>query len=85
MRPAGYDPCTGEYAETYFNRPDVQAALHANVTKIGYNWTHCRCRAVSWLFTYYCSGLIQTRPLLLSTHRSTHFVFFYEINSSLCG
>jgi serine carboxypeptidase-like clade II len=47
MRPAGYDPCTGEYAETYFNRPDVQAALHANVTKIGYNWTHCRCRAVS--------------------------------------
>lgn len=43
MRPAGYDPCTSEYAETYFNRPDVQAALHANVTKLGYNWTHCRC------------------------------------------
>ena len=43
MKPAGYDPCTAEYAEVYFNRPDVQAALHANVTKIGYNWTHCRC------------------------------------------
>ncbi|EMS66545.1 Serine carboxypeptidase-like 34 [Triticum urartu] len=41
MRPAGYDPCTSEYSEVYFNRPDVQAALHANVTKIGYNWTHC--------------------------------------------
>ncbi|XP_020161023.2 serine carboxypeptidase-like 34 [Aegilops tauschii subsp. strangulata] len=41
MRPAGYDPCTTQYSEVYFNRPDVQAALHANVTKIGYNWTHC--------------------------------------------
>jgi serine carboxypeptidase-like clade II len=47
MKPAGYDPCTAEYAETYFNRPDVQAALHANVTKIGYNWTHCRCVTLS--------------------------------------
>lgn len=43
MKPAGYDPCTAEYSEVYFNRPDVQAALHANVTKIGYNWTRCRC------------------------------------------
>lgn len=41
MRSAGYDPCTTQYSEVYFNRPDVQAALHANVTKIGYNWTHC--------------------------------------------
>jgi serine carboxypeptidase-like clade II len=43
MRPAGYDPCTTEYTETYFNRPDVQAALHVNVTKLSYNWTSCRC------------------------------------------
>ena len=46
MKPAGYDPCTAEYAEVYFNRPDVQAALHANVTRIGYNWTRCRCVVV---------------------------------------
>jgi hypothetical protein len=51
MKPAGYDPCTAEYAEVYFNRPDVQAALHANVTKIGYNWTHCRCIVVVCLVT----------------------------------
>lgn len=38
---AGYDPCLGNYAEIYFNRPDVQEALHANTTGIAYNWTGC--------------------------------------------
>ncbi|XP_043695405.1 serine carboxypeptidase-like 34 [Telopea speciosissima] len=41
-RPAGYDPCVSDYSEVYFNRQDVQEALHANVTKnIPYPWTHC--------------------------------------------
>ncbi|KAH7415987.1 hypothetical protein KP509_14G069900 [Ceratopteris richardii] len=38
---AGYDPCLENYAEVYFNRPDVQKALHANTTGISYNWTAC--------------------------------------------
>ncbi|KAL0708880.1 hypothetical protein Bca4012_075306 [Brassica carinata] len=38
---SGYDPCTERYAEIYYNRPDVQKALHANVTKIPYKWTAC--------------------------------------------
>ncbi|WCJ25587.1 serine carboxypeptidase-like 25 [Euphorbia peplus] len=37
----GYDPCTEKYAEVYYNRPDVQRALHANITKIPYKWTAC--------------------------------------------
>lgn len=41
-RLAGYDPCISRYAEVYYNRPDVQKALHANVTKIPYPWTGCR-------------------------------------------
>uniref|UniRef100_A0A0D9VIP1 Carboxypeptidase n=1 Tax=Leersia perrieri TaxID=77586 RepID=A0A0D9VIP1_9ORYZ len=48
MRPAGYDPCTSNHAEVYFNRADVQEALHANVTKIGYNWTHCSDAIGRW-------------------------------------
>eukprot|EP00258_Populus_trichocarpa_P040174 XP_024456193.1 serine carboxypeptidase-like 34 [Populus trichocarpa] len=32
--PAGYDPCSMNHATDYFNLPDVQAALHANVTNI---------------------------------------------------
>lgn len=39
---SGYDPCTENYAEKYYNRPDVQKALHANVTGIPYKWTACR-------------------------------------------
>lgn len=38
---SGYDPCTEKYAEIYYNRQDVQRALHANTTKIPYRWTAC--------------------------------------------
>ncbi|XP_057767208.1 serine carboxypeptidase 24-like [Salvia miltiorrhiza] len=38
---SGYDPCTESYAEIYYNRPDVQKALHANTTGIPYKWTAC--------------------------------------------
>ncbi|KAI3846218.1 hypothetical protein MKW92_031860 [Papaver armeniacum] len=39
--PAGYDPCSQNHATTYFNRPDVQEALHANVTNISRSWSLC--------------------------------------------
>nr|TKR78635.1 hypothetical protein D5086_0000279510 [Populus alba] len=38
--PAGYDPCTMN-ATDYFNLPDVQAALHANVTNIPEPYVLC--------------------------------------------
>ncbi|EXC33987.1 Serine carboxypeptidase-like 34 [Morus notabilis] len=47
-RSAGYDPCASEYTAVYLNRPDVQAALHANVTKIPYPWTHCSENISFW-------------------------------------
>lgn len=37
-----YDPCTENYAEIYYNRPEVQRAMHANHTVIPYKWTACR-------------------------------------------
>ncbi|KAG6489766.1 hypothetical protein ZIOFF_051045 [Zingiber officinale] len=46
--PVGYDPCVPNYTEKYFNRPDVQEALHANATKIGYTWTHCSDAISKW-------------------------------------
>ncbi|CAG7911705.1 unnamed protein product [Brassica rapa] len=39
--PYAYDPCTPHYAEKYFNRKDVQVALHANVTNLPYPYTAC--------------------------------------------
>ena len=42
-RVSGYDPCTESYAEKYYNRKDVQKAMHANTTgSIPYKWTACR-------------------------------------------
>ncbi|KAM3714377.1 hypothetical protein ACB098_01G329600 [Castanea mollissima] len=40
-RLSGYDPCTSNYAEKYYNRPEVQKAMHANVNGILRNWTEC--------------------------------------------
>ncbi|KAG8065339.1 hypothetical protein GUJ93_ZPchr0004g38664 [Zizania palustris] len=39
--PAGYDPCTEEYVGRYFNREDVQRALHANRTGLSYPYSPC--------------------------------------------
>ncbi|KAI4346355.1 hypothetical protein L6164_007257 [Bauhinia variegata] len=36
-----YDPCTERYSDLYFNHPEVQKALHANVTGISYPWETC--------------------------------------------
>ncbi|KAJ1422103.1 Serine carboxypeptidase, serine active site [Sesbania bispinosa] len=47
-KPAGYDPCASDYTEVYLNRPEVQKALHANVTKIPYPWTHCSDNITFW-------------------------------------
>ncbi|WOL07371.1 serine carboxypeptidase-like 35 [Canna indica] len=44
----GYDPCTEDYVEKYFNREDVQRALHANVTHIYYPYSTCSEVIHSW-------------------------------------
>ncbi|KAL5721525.1 Serine carboxypeptidase-like 35 [Ranunculus cassubicifolius] len=46
--PSGYDPCTDDYTLKYFNRKDVQKALHANVTKLNYPYTSCSSQILSW-------------------------------------
>lgn len=36
-----YDPCTERYSSIYYNRPEVQIAMHANTTGIQYSWKTC--------------------------------------------
>ncbi|XP_057498761.1 serine carboxypeptidase-like 40 [Actinidia eriantha] len=36
-----FDPCSDNYVYAYLNTPEVQKALHANVTKISYDWEPC--------------------------------------------
>lgn len=39
--PRAYDPCTERHSTEYYNHPDVQKAMHANVTGIPYPWRTC--------------------------------------------
>ncbi|KAI3889818.1 hypothetical protein MKX03_033856 [Papaver bracteatum] len=40
--PAGiFDPCSVQYIDYYLNIPEVQKALHANVTGLPYQWESC--------------------------------------------
>ncbi|KAG8067613.1 hypothetical protein GUJ93_ZPchr0005g14835 [Zizania palustris] len=41
MTGSSYDPCTERHSTVYYNRPEVQKALHANVTGINYTWATC--------------------------------------------
>ncbi|KAG1362684.1 serine carboxypeptidase-like 34 [Cocos nucifera] len=57
--PAGYDPCLQTYATEYFNRPDVQEALHANVTKLTRPWSLCS-RSVTKAWKQYERSILPT-------------------------
>jgi hydroxymandelonitrile lyase/serine carboxypeptidase-like clade 2 len=38
-----YDPCTAWYSTSYLNMPEVQKAMHANVSGIiKYPWALCK-------------------------------------------
>ncbi|CAL9044094.1 unnamed protein product [Musa banksii] len=43
-----FDPCSGVYIKAYLNDPDVQKALHANVTKLDYPWSGCSQVIPNW-------------------------------------
>jgi len=39
---SGYDYCPDDYVRKYFNKKNVQRAIHANVTNLPYPFTVCR-------------------------------------------
>ncbi|CAI9102942.1 OLC1v1001339C2 [Oldenlandia corymbosa var. corymbosa] len=42
------DPCSEYYVYAYFNLPEVQKALHANITNIPYDWEPCSDVLANW-------------------------------------
>ncbi|CAN6450360.1 unnamed protein product [Victoria cruziana] len=45
----GYDPCSEHYAVQYYNRLDVQRAMHANTSGIPYKWRSCSVELKQWV------------------------------------
>lgn len=43
------DPCSDNYVTAYLNRRDVQEAMHANVTKVKYEWSPCSDVITKWV------------------------------------
>jgi len=39
---SGYDSCPDDHVREFFNKKDVQRAIHANVTNLSYPYTLCR-------------------------------------------
>ncbi|CAA0824457.1 Serine carboxypeptidase-like 40 [Striga hermonthica] len=48
-----FDPCSDYYVYAYLNRPDVQKALHANVTKLPHDWGSCTNILKKWMDSPY--------------------------------
>ncbi|XP_075647084.1 serine carboxypeptidase-like 40 [Castanea sativa] len=44
-----FDPCSDYYVRAYMNRPDVQEALHANVTRLTHDWEPCSNVIRKWV------------------------------------
>ncbi|GAB4832493.1 Serine carboxypeptidase-like 40 [Ancistrocladus abbreviatus] len=42
------DPCSDTYVHAYLNTPEVQKALHANVTNLNYDWEPCSDVINNW-------------------------------------
>ncbi|CAL9171792.1 unnamed protein product [Musa hybrid cultivar] len=44
-----FDPCTSIYVNAYLNDPEVQKALHANITRLNYSWSSCSRVISNWV------------------------------------
>ncbi|CAK9154473.1 unnamed protein product [Ilex paraguariensis] len=45
---SAFDPCSEDYIFSYLNIPEVQKALHANVTSLPYPWETCSNQIHRW-------------------------------------
>ncbi|OMO74889.1 Peptidase S10, serine carboxypeptidase [Corchorus olitorius] len=70
-----FDPCSKDYLHSYLNIPQVQRALHANVTALPYPWKSCRqCYCTIYLsFLTSCKGnQIENLNKLIKSRKSSN-------------
>uniref|UniRef100_A0ACD5UIU4 Uncharacterized protein n=1 Tax=Avena sativa TaxID=4498 RepID=A0ACD5UIU4_AVESA len=68
-----FDTCTSNYVEAYLNKPDVQKALHANVTRIGRPWLAC-----SEVFTRWVDSATTVLPIIRELVKNNIRVWVYS-------
>ncbi|KAF9676705.1 hypothetical protein SADUNF_Sadunf08G0030700 [Salix dunnii] len=80
-----YDPCTERYSKVYFNHPEVQKALHANVTGIPYPWKTCSDIVGDYWADSPLSMLPIYKELIAAGLRIWVYRFAYSRRDTLCA
>ncbi|DBA89195.1 TPA: hypothetical protein ACH3X1_016344 [Trebouxia sp. C0004] len=62
--PGDYDPCVDNEVEIYFNRPEVQKAMHANMTGMPGPWVDCNPNIAYSMDDLFTSMLPKYRDIL---------------------
>ncbi|KAE8803581.1 Serine carboxypeptidase II-3 [Hordeum vulgare] len=68
-----FDTCTSNYVEAYLNKPDVQKALHANVTRLDRPWLAC-----SEVFTRWVDSAATVLPIIRELMENNIRVWVYS-------
>ncbi|CAN6185466.1 unnamed protein product [Urochloa humidicola] len=68
-----FDPCTDNYVDAYLNNPDVQRALHANVTRLDHPWSAC-----SDVLTRWTDSAITVLPIIQELLKNDIRVWVYS-------
>ncbi|KAF3792853.1 hypothetical protein EJ110_NYTH10847 [Nymphaea thermarum] len=66
-----FDPCSDSYVQNYLNLPEVQTALHANVTGLKYPWSACSS-------TNQWTDSVDTLPLFTELMNASLRVWMYN-------
>jgi len=77
----GFEPCATDYMTTYYNRPDVQAALHA---KMGTMWTMCS-NATIYNETDMQNNMVPYYQYLINGGFNLHIMIYSGDDDSVCG
>lgn len=84
--PEDYEPCEENYAETYLNRADVKAAIHANDA---ITWTSCSSKTPYGTLVYnYTWSEVYMEPYyqyLVASPMNLKIMVFSGDDDSICG
>lgn len=79
-KPGEYDPCVDNEVEIYFNREDVQRALHANTTGMPGPWVDCNPNIAYSMDDLFTSMLPKYRDILRHNSNLDILIFSGDVD-----